>query len=258
MKQLLRKESRFNIILFASKLDYMSPQQYTTIQGDTVIVIPAKEAFQRIPLNRPDNTLFSTLFIFIFLFIFAFMQLQRRRFLTILWNGLTDDSKMKVFIDEGFNANTWNLICGIIISTATVSAAAIYIFHWEWNPTNLINVWSYILEWHFLCTIIVYICREIFGHRQLGEEIICNLWVFNIMIGFCLAPFIMIIFFMRPYAIDYFIYCIFFILILFYSIKIYRWTKIISNYKIPILYTILYLCALEVVPLLIIYKEMVQ
>ena len=103
-----------------------------------------------------------------------------------------------------------------------------------------------------LCT--VRLLAWTFNIRNVKEEVIVNIWTYNILIGLFLSPLVLSLFFVKLFALPLLAKIITICLVMFYLVKLIRWFEILFTYRVSILYMILYLCALEVIPLLILYK----
>ena len=62
------------------------------------------------------------------------------------------------------------------------------------------------------------------------------------------------IFFVKSFAVIPLLKIVIFGAILLMIVKIIRWIEILITHRVSILYMILYLCALEIMPLLVLYK----
>lgn len=69
-----------------------------------------------------------------------------------------------------------------------------------------------------------------------------------------ISPFVIAIFFVKSFAVIPLLKIVIFGAILLMIVKIIRWIEILITHRVSILYMILYLCALEIMPLLVLYK----
>ena len=86
----------------------------------------------------------------------------------------------------------------------------------------------------------------------MADEVIVNLWTYNILSGLLISPFVIAIFFVKSFAVIPLLKIVGAILLMI--VKIIRWIEILITHRVSILYMILYLCALEIMPLLVLYK----
>ena len=77
---------------------------------------------------------------------------------------------------------------------------------------------------------------------------------YNILSGLLISPFVIAIFFVKSFAVIPLLKIVIFGAILLMIVKIIRWIEILITHRVSILYMILYLCALEIMPLLVLYK----
>ena len=93
-----------------------------------------------------------------------------------------------------------------------------------------------------------------FNAKNMADEVIVNLWTYNILSGLLISPFVIAIFFVKSFAVIPLLKIVIFGAILLMIVKIIRWIEILITHRVSILYMILYLCALEIMPLLVLYK----
>ena len=125
------------------------------------------------------------------------------------------------------------------------------------DPHQILYTLGYLTGWHLLLICILRLCSWTFNTRAAGEESIINLWAYHIVGGLIVSPFVLATFFVKEFAIPLMIRITVMCLILFYLVKFARWVGILFAYKVPIFYMILYLCALEVIPWLVLYRLLV-
>ncbi|MFA8433874.1 MAG: DUF4271 domain-containing protein [Marinifilaceae bacterium] len=87
-----------------------------------------------------------------------------------------------------------------------------------------------------------------------SKEYIHNVFLYNKNLGVFLFPVIVGIPFIAPYAVPVLIKAGISIAAFFYMLRLFRGLKILFKKHVSIFYMILYLCALEILPLLMVYK----
>ncbi|MGE4287504.1 MAG: DUF4271 domain-containing protein [Salinivirgaceae bacterium] len=81
-----------------------------------------------------------------------------------------------------------------------------------------------------------------------------TIFIYNRMIGLLLLPLIAIIPFIDPQVTPWLFYAGFLVVVFFYVFRIFRGLNFGIKNRLSIFYLILYLCALEILPLLVLYK----
>jgi len=94
----------------------------------------------------------------------------------------------------------------------------------------------------------------VFGNNDVVSEYLTNVWIYNIILGVFILPFIISIPFVPPEFKLPLMYIGIAIIILSLLFRILRNFRIAFKIKLSIFYLILYLCTLEILPILIIGK----
>ncbi|MDE5423513.1 DUF4271 domain-containing protein [Ancylomarina sp. DW003] len=97
----------------------------------------------------------------------------------------------------------------------------------------------------------------IFNGNNESKEYLFTTFLYNKNLGLFLFPVIIALPFIQPHAVIWLINIGLFMLLFFYILRIARGLKILFRKHVSIFYMILYLCALEIFPLLMIYKLLV-
>jgi len=94
----------------------------------------------------------------------------------------------------------------------------------------------------------------VFESKHCAREIISNIWAFNAIIGLILSPLVFSLLFVPLSFKEGLTILLFFLLSLYLLCRLIRWVKILFEHSVSILYMILYLCALEILPVIVLYK----
>ncbi len=97
----------------------------------------------------------------------------------------------------------------------------------------------------------------IFKGSNESKEYIFTTFLYNKNLGLFLFPVIIALPFVQPFAVEWLMYIGVSMISFFYILRIARGLKILFRKHVSIFYMILYLCALEIFPLLMIYKLLV-
>ncbi len=206
-------------------------------------------------LPRNEYLTQNLTFSIILLIILALIRLQGRNMLSNLLSLLFKRKKIELILSEEINHNLFYYII-LLCSSASVITGFLSLLIQEPNLFSVFNcyIWGMLLLYHVLLLGVVQLLGWIFNAKYIVDECIINLWAFHIGTGIILFPFLVVLFFVPNSAAA----LVFKIALLAISIlittKIIRWIQILISNRVSILYMILYLCALEIVPLLILYK----
>jgi len=127
-----------------------------------------------------------------------------------------------------FNADAWLLIPGLVLLVALV----------------------YIVKY-----LVLRFCGWLFGNADLADAYIFILYLINKVVGIMLVPFLVILAFCQPEIARTFLYISIFFIILLVGYRYIRSYSVVKQYlSFSKLHFFLYLCAFEVVPVLILTK----
>lgn len=228
---------------------------FEKLKTDTVIVYAPERSFMPASFLKADtNLLGSLIFTTIFLIIFAFVRLRGKDLLMTLFSVMIKRKKTETILNEGISPNLICYLLSLLLSFSSISASIVYFAQQQLNLKYTFYICGSLLAYHFVLLLLVKLLGWTFNARTAASETIVNIWAYHIMCGLLISPFVIAIFFVKTFATGLLLKIIIFSLILFYIVKFIRWIEILFAHRVLILYMILYLCALEVMPLLILYK----
>ncbi len=241
----------------------ISGQQYDSVcpleKADTEIIeiCPVERSYlPQIPLKTNENVLGNLIFTIVFLMVFAFVRLRGKDLLPNLLNILVKRKKAEVILNEGISSNLVCYVLSLILSFSAISTGIIFLSSGNFEIIPILYLFAILIFYHFILLGLFKLLGWTFNAQGTAAEAIVNLWTYHIMAGLLVAPFVIAIFFVQSYAIILLLNVVIFSLILFQVVKFIRWLEILFAHRVLILYMILYLCALEVMPLFILYKMM--
>ena len=97
----------------------------------------------------------------------------------------------------------------------------------------------------------------IFKGDSESKEYLFTIFLYNKNLGLFLFPVIIALPFVQSFAVEWLLFIGGFVVFFFYILRLLRGLKILFRKHVSIFYMILYLCALEIFPLLMIYKLLV-
>lgn len=225
--------------------------------SDSLVYVPLKSYTPVIQYNKSESLTESLIYTVVFLSIFAIIRMRGKGLLPLLASVIWKRKKTEIVLTEGITPNLLHYILALFLSFSALSAGIIYIATGELNWQPILLIFAILTVYHLLLLFIIRLAAWTFNARAIGEEAIVHLWTYNIMAGILVSPFIIAIFFVKAFAVSLLVKITIICLGLFYLVKLLRWIEILLVHRVSIFYMILYLCALEVIPLLLVYKILV-
>jgi hypothetical protein len=125
----------------------------------------------------------------------------------------------------------------------------------QWHPIYWMLIFTGIVLIYYLGKyVILKIFAFVFNQHKLINVYIHNIFVYNKNIGLFLFPVIIAIPYVPDFMQGYMVGIGLLIIIWFTIWRIFRGLQIVFRFNIPFLYLILYLCTIEILPILIIYR----
>ena len=221
---------------------------------DSIIYIPLQTFHPILPLNKPGHIAGSLIYTLIFLIIFAFLRIRSKGLFSLMLSVLIKRKKYELVLNEGITANLGYYILALFLSFSILATGIGYFSFHDFYLKPILYIFCFFMLYHIGTLCIVRLLAWTFNIRHIKEEVIVNIWTYNVLIGLFISPLVLALFFVKLFALPLLIKIIAICLVMFYLVKLIRWFEILFAYRVSILYMILYLCALEVIPLLILYK----
>lgn len=218
------------------------------------ICSPVKPFLPYTRLNTNHDLLADLIFTVVFLIIFAFIRLRGKDLYFNLLNVLIKRKKAEIILNEGISSNLVCYILSLCLSFSTLAICISYIACHEFLTLYSLYIFCGLFLYHFILLIIIRLLGWTFNSKNTANEFIVNLWTYHISLGLLVSPFVIALFFVQDFAIIPLLKVVIFGLALLMLVKIIRWLEILFSHRVSILYMILYLCALEIMPLLVLYK----
>lgn len=184
----------------------------------------------------------------------AIIRLRGKNLLLNLLNVALNRKKVEVIHNEGISPNLLYYLLALILSFSILSICICQFLSIHFFSTLGIQVLGGLFAYHFFMLASVHLLGWIFQFKNWTGEMVVNIWAYHILTGLLLSPFVIALFFVKSFAFAPLLKIIFLGLVVFIIIKIMRWVGILFQYGVSILYMILYLCVLEFMPLLFLYK----
>lgn len=227
----------------------------STIPADTFELCPPESYhLPAIPLNSNEDILGDLLFTLSFMIIFAFIRLRGKDLFNNLLNVLIKRKKAEIILNEGISPNLIFYILSLFLSFSVLTAGISFFVWHDFLTLNSLYIFAGLIFFHFFLLIIVRCLGWTFYAKPTADEVIINIWTYHIMSGLLISPLVISLFFIRDFAIILLGKIVIFSLAILLIVKFVRWIEILFSHRVSILYMILYLCALEIMPLLVLYK----
>ena len=168
-----------------------------------------------------------------------------------------------LFLEKNINMVKGSVLVNLLF-VVNVSLFAINVMnHFSVSIDNKNGLKEFLLV--FVAVLCLYIGKVIvvrslgyiFNGNNESKEYLFTTFLYNKNLGLFLFPVIIALPFIQPHAVIWLINIGLFMLLFFYILRIARGLKILFRKHVSIFYMILYLCALEIFPLLMIYKLLV-
>ncbi|MDB9247341.1 DUF4271 domain-containing protein, partial [Odoribacter splanchnicus] len=185
--------------------------------------MPAGRFLPSTQLEHNKDLFGNVLFTVGFLIIFAFVRLRGKDLFYNLLNTLLKRKKAEIILNEGISSNLICYILSLCLSFSIISIGIVYII--EGSFINLFTLYLFIglFLYHFLLLLIVRLFGWTFNAKNMADEVIVNLWTYNILSGLLISPFVIAIFFVKSFAVIPLLKIVIFGAILLMIVKIIRW-----------------------------------
>ena len=209
-----------------------------------------------IPLKGWDIHFTSGILVYtvVFLVLIALLRLQGRGFLSSVYFYFFSRKKDSVLLSEGVRQSYTFVLLSLCLS---FSSLAMCIAFFASQPFVFFDALFYFLilfGYHIVYIGAVRLFGWTFNNRHCASDVILNLRVSGIVLGLSVSPLVLALFFVAPSSTGILFHVILTLLIILLIFRFIRLIKILYGYKVSILYMILYLCGLEIVPILVLYK----
>ena len=218
------------------------------------IYSPDPHYLPSVPLKTNNNLWGNLLFTVLFMILFAFVRLRGKDLFYNLFNILIKRKKVEIILNEGISSNLICYVLSLVLSYSVLSALITYIIHQEFLTISSFYIFTGLFLYHFLLLLLVRLLGWTFDAKVVADEVMVNIWTYHISTGLWVAPFIIASFFIQKFAVVSLLKLVIASILFLLIVKIIRWIEILFSHRVSILYMILYLCALEIMPLLILFK----
>lgn len=216
------------------------------------------ELVEGIPLTggKTDVEFVSSILIYtvVYLIFIALLRLRGRGFLTTVYTYFFNKKRGANLQSEGGVPNYFFVFLSVCLSFSILSMLIAFLTDPSAVFSNSLLYFLIIFGYYFLELGLVRLFGWTFNKGHCASEIIINLRTSAIVLGLSISPFVLALFYVQASAVNMLLYVILGIIIIILIFRFIRLIKILYGYRVSILYMILYLCGLEIMPILVLYK----
>ena len=231
------------------------PQHIQTV--DTVRYEVSYQSEPNLPYSPIANTPYSKsdfLYTVCFIILLAFIRMKGKDFFQHVFQVLIKRRSIESVQNESVFSYFICYLLSLFASFSILSGCISIAIEGTFMTLNTLYYFLALIGYHFVLLSIIQILAWTFNARAAAQEVIANLWPFHVGMGLLISPFVLAFFYIPDFAIEPLLKIVIFGLVLLSIVKVLRWIEILYVYKVSIFYLILYLCALEIIPLLFLYK----
>ncbi len=249
-------------ITTVSKLDSLHQSLIELPQHTLTLLEPNKGRIPVVGRNNNTNDYKLTIFIFVVFLIFVFTFSRSRNIFLNVLKDLFADKKSRSFANEQNFATTRSRLLLILNSFVLEGFVfSLVIINQDISQLNTSNTWiigiAISLAYYIYQIVINNILSYIYVHKQRKGNItksINNIYIIKSLLYFFLS----ILTIYTDIPINFTLYYCLATLFIGKMLFIYRSVKLFFSGIYQIIYVVLYLCALEIAPLYILYKALSQ
>lgn len=226
--------------------------------SDTVITRENTEPGKLIVKSQSDWMVGVSLFVFILMAIirFSFSKYLQRLVDSIL-NYQTSNN---LFLEKNMRNLRGSIFLNVLFFINISFFAILYFNYYYIGPGSETSFLSFIyalaglLLIYFGKFVVVRTLGYIFDGVKEGKEYLHTVFIYNKNLAIFLLPVTLSVPFIADFAASFLLNAGLVVALIFYLFRLFRGVKILFRKHVSIFYMILYLCALEILPLLVIYK----
>lgn len=190
----------------------------------------------------------------VFLIVLAMIRLQGRGLLGAMYGYFFVRKKDSMMLPEGLRQNYLLIFLSVCLS---FSALAMLLAFFSGSPFSFSTALLYFLVlmgYYVVLAGVVRLFGWTFNEQGCATEIIFNMRISAVVFGLSASPFILALFYVKPSKVEMLLYGMVVLGGMLLVFRLIRLIKILYGYRVSILYMILYLCGLEILPMLVLYK----
>ena len=214
--------------------------------------------FEGIPLLSPladeGRMAFFVLYLTLFLGMIAFLRLRGKKILPMLFAYAFSRKRLSEQLSDDLHQEYGNVWLTLLVGSSCLAMGAAFLWDdgFSWRLMGM--AWLSLLLYQLLSSALVFFLGWTFNAPRCASEACLANCVGNAVTSLVLSPFVLSLFFTREEAAPLLLFALPVLLLLCLIFKWIRLFGILFEFKISVFYMILYLCTLEITPLLVAYK----
>lgn len=236
---------------------------YFTLEVPKGLAKETRLSSEPLPENGQDLTLFFLLFFAIFTFVYA---ANKSKIKQLFWAFFGNRFSSQL-IREGQLLRGELFYFSLVFGSAVLSSMVLVFKNiglWSLGWSD--PAWFVLLVWWLALVLIILIKTAIsygvlafFGALKEADEYVFNFFNYCLFIGFTIFPLLLVGHFANSAIASYIPYVVALVILLYWAMFIFKlFTLGFNNYNHRLRHIILYLCSLEILPLLIIGKALIK
>jgi len=240
---------------------YIAPRENMVLSTSKALepsfVLPIRE-------HREVNTDWFTALFFLGIILFATIRYAYSKYMEHLFLSLFNyATSVRLFQEKSYPLfhGAFRLEAIFYITFPIFIFQTLNLFKWEShgaNPLNFLFVFGIVLLYFFVKKFLYRISGSMFQTQPETREYLFNIDNFNRSLGIILLPIVILISFAPVENPVFIVYVGILIVLIFNLLLLHRGILILLKKQFSIFYLFLYLCTLEFLPLLLIYKVVVE
>lgn len=190
----------------------------------------------------------------VFLIFLAFIRLRGRGFISSVYLYFFDKKKRGDLLSDSIRQNYFFVFLSVCLSFSCFAMLLAFFVSTPFSFFYALFFFLAILTCYIVLISLIGLFGWTFNGKDCASDIILSMRASAIVLGFSISPFVLALFFVQPVAVNSLLYVIVGVFVIFLIFRFIRLIKILYGYRVSILYIILYLCGLEILPILILYK----
>lgn len=233
-------------------------QDSLTIISDSLTLLNSEYVTMLFPQTVSHNEyLYGLITVALYMSIVAFLRITDTALFRTIVTGMFKYRNAENLLGTGLATLGQRLL----LLTLSFSFIAIFITLTTQNSYFCIEtlyIFIILFALHFITIGIYKYLGWTFNNQLIAKSSSMSLWLSNISLGLIPSPLILSLFFIHPQWHNTVIKIVIGIVIFLLIVRIFRWIRILFDNKVFILYMILYLCALEIAPILLMIKVVLK
>ena len=194
------------------------------------------------------------LYLALFLGMVAFLRLQGRRILPMLFLYLFGRKRADSLLREDLHQEYPNVWQTLLVGYSALAMGAAFLWDGGFGWATVGLVLAALMLYQVALSVLVLFLGWVFGAPRCASEACLSCGVAHAVTALVLSPFALALFFVREQAVPLLLYVAAAVFLLLLVLKWMHLIRILFESKVSVFYMILYLCTLEITPLLVAYK----